>query len=410
MKKYLLNKKFRSLLPLIIFTIVALVGLCARSWHLSLPNSRVFDEVYFPEFASKLLSGELIFDTHPPLGKMLIAIGIALFGDNTLGWRVIPWFIGVLIPLLMFLVGKQFKPKYFPWIVAGIFAVEPIFVLYSRVGLMDGSLFFFAMAAVAAAYICKNDVALPWIVGLLIGLAVGIKWTTLAVVLPVTVILFQRKKATSLWLIIPIAFCVYILSVYFGFNMGHADPTAHSITEWHQQAYRYHAGLTEAHPWGSKWWSWPLMIRPLLMYYQVNGAGQYEIMTTLTNPILLWSSTLAVGASVLYMFGQWILHGLKKAVKHELLPLIVGYFAFWLPFADISRVMFMYHYIPAYGFALAILAYWLARGMQSKWWRVLVIIFIGIGLVLSIAYLPLAMAFPIGEWLFDHLFWFKLWL
>ena len=27
---------------------------------------------------------------HPPLGKELLALGIALFGDRALGWRVMP--------------------------------------------------------------------------------------------------------------------------------------------------------------------------------------------------------------------------------------------------------------------------------------------------------------------------------
>ena len=34
-----------------------------------------------------LKTGEMLHPEHPPLGKMLIAAGSLLFGDNPLGWR-----------------------------------------------------------------------------------------------------------------------------------------------------------------------------------------------------------------------------------------------------------------------------------------------------------------------------------
>ena len=69
-------------------------GLWGRLRDLGFPPKRVFDEIYFPVFASKYLEGERFFDLHPPLGKFIIAASIALFGDDPIGWRLMPAVFG----------------------------------------------------------------------------------------------------------------------------------------------------------------------------------------------------------------------------------------------------------------------------------------------------------------------------
>ena len=66
-----------------------------RFWNLGTPDSLVFDEVYYVDGARDYLAGGVEetngaaeFVVHPPLGKWLIALGIALFGDTSYGWRI----------------------------------------------------------------------------------------------------------------------------------------------------------------------------------------------------------------------------------------------------------------------------------------------------------------------------------
>jgi dolichyl-phosphate-mannose-protein mannosyltransferase len=44
---------------------------------------------------------------HPPLGKLLIASGIALFGDNPTGWRIFPILSGTINIMLLYLICRR---------------------------------------------------------------------------------------------------------------------------------------------------------------------------------------------------------------------------------------------------------------------------------------------------------------
>ena len=62
-------------------------GLCAI--NLAIPSKPYFDEIHYLPAARELLErGLYINREHPLFAKQLIALGIALFGDNPLGWRI----------------------------------------------------------------------------------------------------------------------------------------------------------------------------------------------------------------------------------------------------------------------------------------------------------------------------------
>ena len=45
--------------------------------------------------------------THPPLGKVLMMVGIQLFGMTPFGWRFMGALMGVLMLPVMYLMAKQ---------------------------------------------------------------------------------------------------------------------------------------------------------------------------------------------------------------------------------------------------------------------------------------------------------------
>jgi len=86
-----LSQDLRGILGLGLSGLV-IIALGLHSWGLGWFNSLVFDEIYYVPFALNYLQGEPVFDAHPPLGKYLIALGIALgqFPAEWLQWPTIP--------------------------------------------------------------------------------------------------------------------------------------------------------------------------------------------------------------------------------------------------------------------------------------------------------------------------------
>ena len=106
--------------------LITLFGAFLRFSRLSVPKAVIFDETYYVGDAwailqhgveinhvknanalltagsTKILAGtqgELV--AHPPLGKMMIAVGEWIFGNNSLGWRFSSAVVGTLAVLIL---------------------------------------------------------------------------------------------------------------------------------------------------------------------------------------------------------------------------------------------------------------------------------------------------------------------
>ena len=446
----------------LVFIIAALaVGFFARTYNLSLPKVQVFDEVYFPVFAEKFLHGELAFDAHPTLGKLLIVPGIAAFGNEQFGWRIVVCLFGLaFVGLMAWGARRRGSDRTEVLIVAALSALSGMLVTYSRVGLIDGILAFFIFLAFFHSLRAEKK----WhflILGLLIGLAVSVKWIAIGIVAPIGYVAWRRKHFWEFAIALLLAGATYLGIETLARIITHSPHIWADIREWNWQAWNYHRTLTATHPWSSQWWSWPLMLRPVLMYYQKNAQGLQEVITNLDNPILWWSTTVAVVLSLVrvlrlamtpekrslplavgFIFAlglianqvllknpSGILMGLlivlclalyvlqdkdkmgrirPEVLDHPLVPLLVGYFAFFVPWMFIGRVLFIYHYLPSLVFALLMLGYWL-----REWYRrypLWCVAFLFLIFAMSLFYLPLNMALPISKGFEDAHYWIKGWL
>ncbi|MFB2573279.1 dolichyl-phosphate-mannose--protein mannosyltransferase [Micrococcus sp. IITD107] len=155
--------------------VVTVVAGVLRFTRLDHPDSLIFDETYYVKDAFTLLQAgyELNWpddaneafaagtaspeDTaeyvvHPPLGKWLIALGMAAFGtDHGFGWRFSAALAGTLSVLLTALIAQRMFRSVFLGGVAGIqLAVEGHHLVLSRTGLLDIFLSFFVLAAFGA--------------------------------------------------------------------------------------------------------------------------------------------------------------------------------------------------------------------------------------------------------------------
>ena len=111
---------------------VIAIAAVTRLWNLGHPHLLVFDETYYvkdawtlwnlgyesqwPAESDQQFNGGVtdIFTTnasyvvHPPLGKWIIGVGMALLGpDNPVGWRISVAIVGILLVVLTMLVAKR---------------------------------------------------------------------------------------------------------------------------------------------------------------------------------------------------------------------------------------------------------------------------------------------------------------
>lgn len=160
---------------------VTLVAAVLRFTRLGHPDVLIFDETYYVKDAYALLQAgyELNWPedandafaagspapentaeyvVHPPLGKWMIAVSMALFGtDNGLGWRFSAALVGTLSVLLTALIAQRMFRSVFLGGVAGLLlAVEGHHLVLSRTGLLDIFLSFFVLAAFGALLLDRH--------------------------------------------------------------------------------------------------------------------------------------------------------------------------------------------------------------------------------------------------------------
>jgi len=145
--------------------------------HFSLimtPGEYVFDEKWYVEDALKILEGKGTFiPQHPPLGRLIIAGGIAMFGDNPFGWRIFPVLSGIAGLLVMYLVCRELRlPAKLSLLVVFLLATENLSFIQSSIAMLDVFSVTF-MVAGFLAYLKGRHVAS----GALIGLSMLAKFT-----------------------------------------------------------------------------------------------------------------------------------------------------------------------------------------------------------------------------------------
>ena len=151
----------------------AVVGVAAATRLIGLghPAEIVFDETYYVKDAwslwnlgyestwpddantrfaageSNIFTGESAFVVHPPLGKWIIALGMAALGPaNPAGWRLSMAILGILAVILVMVVAKRLTGSLAIAVIAGgLLAIDGNAIVMSRIGILDNALMFFVL-------------------------------------------------------------------------------------------------------------------------------------------------------------------------------------------------------------------------------------------------------------------------
>jgi dolichyl-phosphate-mannose-protein mannosyltransferase len=351
-------------------------GVALRAWQIAHPPVLTFDENHFVENARNYLSGRADWNDHPPLGKLFIAEGIRLWGDNSLGWRVCALVAGwVNIALAAALGQTAFESPRAALLSAAFVAGDGFFITYSRTALLDGVLTMFFLATALATLRARRSwhVALA---ALTLGLGCSMKFSAVTLLAPlvlVTLILGRAPRWSAIFLLLAPA--VYTAIYSYGLALTHQPSGVADVVRATEKLYRHHAGLTQGtHPLISRWYEWFLPTKPITLRIEERGP-LVRVMVTLGNPLLWWAASLALAGSVI-AFGAALLQMAKarsKGLAERLRMLDRAEFwlaLFWflpvLPWMLYRRDSYIYHYLPAYGFAVVLVAGALARLLEAR--------------------------------------------
>lgn len=372
---------------------LTLAALLLRFINLSFPHEIVFDETYFANFAHDYLTHTRFFDAEPPLGKFLIAGGIKLFGFNSFGWRLAPALAGTaVIPLMYLFVKRLFGGIWLPTVAALLTLLDGLLLVESRLALLDIFVVFFNLLTYTLFLLSlqapTRNRSARWLVltGFSLGLGLATKWITLAFLGPAVALLlllaFRNRSlvrrifkvssgqelldgigAKARNLHHPLTYLALLgvvpFAIYLGLFQLHVpfDSTGGSSWSIHKQIYNYHHTLKASHPYSSKWWTWPLMLRPVAYYFKTPDVAQWQGIVAFGNPIIWWGGVLAL----FYMAYRFV-----RTRSLVLGFILLGFLAHFAPWALITRVLFIYHYMGALPFTIIALAY----ALRESWlWK-----------------------------------------
>lgn len=381
--------------------ILFLLALVMHFWGLRHPSSVVFDEVHFGKFVDAYThSHQRIFDIHPPHSKLLIA-GLAKVAGYRGGFsfekidqpfrepagernvdriRWMPAVWGSLIPVVAFiLLGQLGVPLLWALLGAGCLLFDNGTLVQTRVIALDGCLLLSSLLCLCFCVEAQRSnskratFAIALGAGMAAALAVGTKFTGLVVpALAFLMILFGPGPAMRARKFAGFAtgFAVLYLAgwmVHFAIltQPGYADQfyrlSGNFFTDfWQLQKVMLNAnaGITTGHPDQSLWWKWPLLSKPVF-YWENHGSRIYFI----GNPVVWLLPTLVtIWLTVLLFLGKLPSKGKARWIRIFLL----GFWASWLPYAFVSRALFLYHFLPPLYFAVLASTTYLSNWFEKK--------------------------------------------
>jgi dolichyl-phosphate-mannose-protein mannosyltransferase len=360
--------------------LVTAFGAFLRFYRLGTPKAVVFDETYYVGDAYGILrhgveinhasnadtllaqgktnilatGGELV--VHPPLGKMMIAVGEWLFGLTPFGWRFAVAFVGSLAILMLARITRRMTRSTLLGCVAGLLlALDGLELVLSRTAILDIFVMFWVLAAFGFLVIDRDrsrariaaaasegtagsegpKLGIRWLrvaAGLCIGCAVASKWNG-GYFLPAFVLLtvfwdagarraagFTRPWRGALvgdgkWIPVSLAilpFAVYLaswsgwLASPYGYDKNWASlhgnhtpiwSSLDSLYQYNKYMGQFGLGLTTTHPYKSAPWDWLWFVttRPVSFYYApTKGCGA----SACSQEVLAIGTPLIWGASI----------------------------------------------------------------------------------------------------------------
>ncbi|MEA3292800.1 MAG: glycosyltransferase family 39 protein, partial [Pseudomonadota bacterium] len=264
-----------------------------RIVHLDRPAEKVFDEYHYVG-AAQVMAGMAgmaenpgvapdPYYHHPPLGKLIIAAGIRLFGDTPFGWRIFAALFGLLSVGLLFQIAfKLFDSFFLAWVSAFVYSLDFLHIIHSRLAMLDIFLAAPVLAGMLSSlYLLERPRSRIWMAVSAISwaIALAIKANTLIYLAAFLIIYvtFSREKPIerfgSVAIILLSAILLFSLSSFYYLTNGY------SFVDWLQMRWDATFNFTSrapSHPYESAPPMW--LFNAKAIWYHFDNAARTGIL------------------------------------------------------------------------------------------------------------------------------------
>jgi len=187
--------------------VVLIAAFVVRVIWLDLPkNSLIFDEAYYVN-AARILLGWTVEPgahyagatagldpnmEHPPLGKLILALSMLIFGDNGIGWRIPSVIAGMTaLGAVYMIVRAAGETAWLAILAVGLLAFDNLTLVHGRIGTLD----MLVLAPIlVGAWLALRD---RWVLaGVFMALGMLVKLTAIYGLLAVLILLLIRISAS----------------------------------------------------------------------------------------------------------------------------------------------------------------------------------------------------------------------
>jgi len=387
----------------IVVCAIAAIVFVLHLMMISKPAVFVFDEDFYVPAARSFLTGSgLLNPQHAPLGKLFIAAGIFIFGNNAVGWRIFSIIFGIASIFIFYLIAVQLcrkeitgdeitaldspvPPKkqswftmttFVPVFATFLFAFENLSFVMAHFAMLDvfyvtfmllGFLlylrgnYWWCGVAMALSMLCKI-IAFMAILAIIFHWAITRRHEIVAETRHLLYSLRGKKELfhyRALWDMTKILITIVVLWVVLLPIMEYPaarqflNPVSRTI-----YMIRYHLRITvtaDSSPLSSQPWSW--IIHPTsIIYWPASLAyvsGHFALVINSVNPLYLaaisWNIWVLIIPVMLYLTYVVIR---ARAVKHNVatfsLSWFFGVYLLLIPLALVTdRLMFTSYFYPA---------------------------------------------------------------
>ncbi|GEM_PF-1294650 len=330
----------RSHATFLVATAIFLFAFTFRYFNFGNPQTLMVDEIYYVPAANSLLNSHVDPNyVHPPLGKLLIATGIAVFGYNSFGWRIAGVLAGSAIVPAAYLIGRKTFGEGTAITSSVLLVLDPLQHIMSRIAMLD--IFLSLFVALAFLGVCYERFYLS---AISLGLACGVKLSGAFAVVGVVAYLLCSGRLSKAVRVIPVIALTFLLTLI---------PVV--VSSWSSFAgtflfaLNWHLTLASTHPSASSPLGWFVNIVPFPVY---SDAGQ--AISASANP-LIYPVSLPVAAFFAYDALR------KRSCSLQTLPVFWLVFVYGLFFVLPRKTQFIFYLTPTVPAILLLFSYGVVR-------------------------------------------------